>query len=118
MEEVVEIKNFRNIKNFKEELLDVFNYVSEFLKNHTEKENSVYYESIISHKIDRLCFGIPNFILSVDSFKIINDIFLYVIQLKEDKNLKNYQRNIINEIYQKFKYLMEWCLLYYEETFL
>ena len=118
MEEIYDIQKFRNIKNFKEELLDVFSYVSEFLKNHTEKENIIYFQSVISHKIDRLCYGIPNFILSVDSFKIINDIFLNVIQLKEDKNIKNERKNIVNEIYQKFKYLMEWCILYYEETLL
>ncbi len=119
MEEVVvDIKNFKSIKYFEEELYDVYRYVSDFMKNHTEKEKIIYYESIISHKIDRLCFGIPNFILSVTSFKIIKDIFSQLIELKENNQVKNELQNIINEMYLRFKYLLEWCILYYEETYL
>ena len=86
------------------------------MMNHTEKEKRIYYESIISHKIDRLCFGIPNFILSVNIFKMIKEIFLKLIDLKENKQIKN--EVIINEMYLRFKYLMEWCILYHEETYL
>ena len=114
MDEINEIKNFRNIKYFEEELLDVYKFVSEFIKNHNEKEIITYYESVICHKIDRLCFGIPNFILSVEIFKMIKDIFLKIISIKQNKEIKNIQNNIIDEMYLIFKYLMEWCILYYE----
>ena len=117
MEEVViNIKDFRSIKYFEEELKDIYEYISDFMMKHTEKEKRIYYESIISHKIDRLCFGIPNFILSVNIFKMVKEIFLKLIDLRENKQIKN--EVIINEMYFRFKYLMEWCLLYYEETYL
>ena len=118
MDEINEIKNFRSIKYFEEELLDIYNYISEFIKAHNEKEINTYYESVICHKIDRLCFGIPNFILSDEIFKMIKDIFLKLINIKQDKDVKNVQKNIINEMYLKFKYLLEWCILYFEETYL
>ena len=118
MEECVNINNFRNIKYFEEELIDVFNYVSKFIKEHTEKEIKIYYNSIICHKIDRLCFGIPNFLISSEIFKMIKEIFLKIIELKEDPKKKDEQNEMINEMYFRFKYLLEWCILYYEETYL
>ena len=117
-EENIDIKNFRSIKYFEEELLDVYNFIFDFYKDHTEKEISTYYESIIIHKIDRLCYGIPNFILSVGVFKMVKEIFLKLIELKENKSMKNEEENRINEMYFRFKYLIEWCILYYEETYL
>ncbi len=118
MEEIVSINNFRSIKYFEEELLDIYIYVSDFMKNHNEKEIITCYESIMSHKIDRLCFGIPNFILSVDIFKMVKEIYLKLIDLKEKKQIKNEEEKIITEMYFRFKYLMEWCIFYYEETYM
>ena len=118
MEECVEIQNFRKIKYFEEELIDVFNYVSKYINAHTEKEIKNYYDSIICHKIDRLCLRIPNFIINSETFKMIKEIFLKIIELKEDPEKKNEQNDIINEMYFRFKYLLEWCILYYEETYL
>ena len=118
MEENIDIKNFINIKYFEEELKDVYNFIEDFINNHTEKEISSYYESVIIHKVDRLCFGIPNFILSVGVFQMVKEIFKKIIQLKENKSKKSEKQNRINEMYLKFKYLMEWCIFYYEETYL
>ena len=122
-ENIIDVSKFRNIKYFEEELLDVYSFISDFMKNHSEKENKTCYESIISHKIDRLCYGIPNFILSVDVFKMVKDIFLKIIEIKEKekenkKITKNEQNIFINEMYMRFKYLLEWCILYYEESYL
>ena len=117
MEKIVDIKSFRNIKYFEEELSDVFNYLSNFIKSHSEKENTIFYESIICHKIDRLCFGIPNFLLSFDVMKMVKEIYSKIIEIKKDNSIKNMKKTIIDEIYDRFKYLIEWTLFYYEETF-
>ena len=116
--EEVDIKSFRNTKYSVQELNDVYNYISDFIKNHSDKENNVYYESVICHKVDRLCLGIPNFILSEEVFKLIKDIFIMIIELKKDISIKDEQlKKYINEMYDKFKYLMEWSILFFEETF-
>ena len=110
--EEVDIKSFRNTKYSVQELNDVYNYISDFIKNHSDKENNVYYESVICHKVDRLCLGIPNFILSDEVFKLIKEIFTMIIKLKEDTSIKDEQlKKYINEMYDKFKYLMEWSIL-------
>ena len=117
MEKIVDINSFRNIKYFEEELSDVFNYLSTFIKDHSENENTVYYESVICHKIDRLCYGIPNFVISINIMKMIKDIYSKIIKIKGDNSIKNMKKNIIDEIYFRFKYLIEWVIFYYEETF-
>ena len=116
--EEIEIENLRQIKYFKEELLDILSFLTDFIEKSTEKQKAVYYESIIQHKVDRVCNGIPNFILSPEVFKLIEEIYLKIINIKENKNLVNGEGKRINEIYGRFKYLIEWCLLYYEETFI
>ena len=116
--EEIEIENLRQIKYFKEELLDILSFLTDFIEKSTEKQKAVYYESIIQHKVDRVCNGIPNFILSPEVFKLIEEIYLKIINIKENKNLINEEGKRINEIYGRFKYLIEWCLLYYEETFI
>ena len=116
--EEIEIENLRQIKYFKEELLDILSFLTDFIEKSTEKQKAVYYESIIQHKVDRVCNGIPNFILSPEVFKLIEEIYLKVINIKENKNLINEEGRRINQIYGRFKYLIEWCLLYYEETFI
>ena len=116
--EEIEIENLRQIKYFKEELLDILSFLTDFIEKSTEKQKAVYYESIIRHKIDRVCNGIPNFILSPEVFKLIEEIYLKIINIKENKNLINEEGRRINQIYGRFKYLIEWCLLYYEETFI
>ena len=115
--EEIEIENLRQIKYFKEELLDILSFLTDFIEKSTEKQKAVYYESIIRDKIDRVCNGIPNFILSPDVFKLVEEIYSTIINIKEKKNPINEEGKRINEIYGKFKYLIEWCLLYYEETF-
>ena len=116
--EEIEIENLRQIKYFKEELLDILSFLTDFIEKSTEKQKAVYYESIIQHKVDRVCNGIPNFILSPEVFKLIEEIYLKIINIKENKNLINEEARRINQIYGRFKYLIEWCLLYYEETFI
>ena len=116
--EEIEIENLRQIKYFKEELLDILSFLTDFIEKSTEKQKSVYYESIIQHKVDRVCNGIPNFILSPEVFELIEEIYLKIINIKENKNLINEEGRRINQIYGRFKYLIEWCLLYYEETFI
>ena len=116
--EEIEIENLRQIKYFKEELLDILSFLTDFIEKSTEKQKAVYYESIIQHKVDRVCNGIPNFILSPEVFKLIEEIYLKIINIKEKKNLINEEDRRINQIYGRFKYLIEWCLLYYEETFI
>ena len=116
--EEIEIENLRQIKYFKEELLDILSFLTDFIEKSTEKQKAVYYESIIQHKVDRVCKGIPNFILSPEVFKLIEEIYLKIINIKENKNLINEEGRRINQIYGRFKYLIEWCLLYYEETFI
>ena len=116
--EEIEIENLRQIKYFKEELLDILSFLTDFIEKSTEKQKAVYYESIIQHKVDRVCNGIPNFILSPEVFELIEEIYLKIINIKENKNLVNGEGKRINEIYGRFKYLIEWCLLYYEETFI
>ena len=116
--EEIEIENLRQIKYFKEELLDILSFLTDFIEKSTEKQKAVYYESIIQHKVDRVCNGIPNFILSPEVFKLIEEIYLKIINIKENKNLINEEGRRINQIYWRFKYLIEWCLLYYEETFI
>ena len=116
--EEIEIENLRQIKYFKEELLDILSFLTDFNEKSTEKQKAVYYESIIQHKVDRVCNGIPNFILSPEVFKLIEEIYLKIINIKENKNLINEEGRRINQIYGRFKYLIEWCLLYYEETFI
>ena len=116
--EEIEIENLRQIKYFKEELLDILSFLTDFIEKSTEKQKAVYYESIIQHKVDRVCNGIPNFILSPELFKLIQEIYLKIINIKENKNLINEEGRRINQIYGRFKYLIEWCLLYYEETFI
>ena len=116
--EEIEIENLRQIKYFKEELLDILSFLTDFIEKSPEKQKAVYYESIIRDKIDRVCNGIPNFILSPEVFKLVEEIYLKVINIKEKKNLLNEEGKRINEIYGRFKYLIEWCLLYYEETFI
>ena len=116
--EEIEIENLRQIKYFKEELLDILSFLTDFIEKSTEKQKAVYYESIIQHKVDRVCNGIPNFILSPEVFKLIEEIYLKIINIKENKNLINEEGRRINQIYGRFKYLIEWCLLYYEETFI
>ena len=115
--EEIEIENLRQIKYFKEELLDILSFLTDFIEKSTEKQKAVYYESIIRDKIDRVCNGIPNFILSPDVFKLVEEIYSTIINIKEKKNPINEEGKRINEIYGRFKYLIEWCLLYYEETF-
>ena len=116
--EEIEIENLRQIKYFKEELLDILSFLTDFIEKNTEKQKAVYYESIIQHKVDRVCNCIPNFILSPEVFKLIEEIYLKIINIKENKNLINEEGRRINQIYGRFKYLIEWCLLYYEETFI
>ena len=116
--EEIEIENLRQIKYFKEELLDILSFLTDFIEKSTEKQKAVYYESIIQHKVDRVCNGIPNFILSPEVFELIEEIYLKIINIKENKNLINEEGRRINEIYGRLKYLIEWCLLYYEETFI
>ena len=113
----IEIENLRQIKYFKEELLDILSFLTDFIEKSTEKQKAVYYESIIRDKIDRVCNGIPNFILSPEVFKLVEEIYSTIINIKEKKNPINEEGKRINEIYGRFKYLIEWCLLYYEETF-
>ena len=115
--EEIEIENLRQIKYFKEELLDILSFLTDFIEKSTEKQKAVYYESIIRDKIDRVCNGIPNFILSPEIFKLVEEIYSTIINIKEKKNPINEEGKRINEIYGRFKYLIEWCLLYYEETF-
>ena len=115
--EEIEIENLRQIKYFKEELLDILSFLTDFIEKSTEKQKAVYYESIIRDKIDRVCNGIPNFILSPEVFKLVEEIYSTIINIKERKNPINEEGKRINEIYGRFKYLIEWCLLYYEETF-
>ena len=117
--EEIDIKSFRNAHYSEQELIDIFNYISDFIVNHSDKENNAYYESVICHKVDRLCLNIPNFLLSEEIFKLIKEIFTQLIKLKEDNSFKNEQlKKYINEMYNRFKYLMEWSILYFEETFL
>ena len=116
--EEIEIENLRHIKYFKEELLDILSFLTDFIEKSTEKQKAVYYESIIQHKVDRVCNGIPNFILSPEVSELIEEIYLKIINIKENKNLINEEGRRINQIYGRFKYLIEWCLLYYEETFI
>ena len=116
--EEIEIENLRQIKYIKEELLDILSFLNDFIEKNSEKQKAVYYESIIRHKIDRVCNGIPNFILSPEVFKLVKEIFMKAINLKEKKNQTNEAGKRINEIYGRFKYLIEWCLIYYEETFI
>ena len=116
--EEIEIENLRQIKYFKEELLDILSFLTDFIEKSTEKQKAAYYESIIQHKVDRVCNGIPNFILSPEVFELIEEIYLKIINIKENKNLINEEGRRINQIYGRFKYLIEWCLLYYEETFI
>ena len=115
--EEIEIENLRQIKYFKEELLDILSFLTDFIEKSTEKQKAIYYESIIRDKIDRVCNGIPNFILSPEVFKLVEEIYSTIINIKEKKNPINEEGKRINEIYGRFKYLIEWCLLYYEETF-
>ena len=116
MEETVELKNLRNIKNFEEELKDVYYFLADFWKEHLAKEVEIYYSSVIVHKIDRLCHGIPNFVLSPGIFQMVKNIFFKCIELK-NTSLKNDVSKRIDDIYSRFKYLLEWCILYYEETY-
>ena len=116
--EIISLDNFRQIKNTKEELIDILSYLNDFIINSTERQKSVYYESVIRHKVDRICYYIPNFILSPDIFELVVKIFNKIVEIKEKKNPKNEELKRINEMYGRFKYLIEWCLLYYEETYI
>ena len=113
----IKFDKFRQIKYFKEELIDILSFLTDFIQNNTEKQKSVYYESIIRHKVDRVCYGIPNFVLSPEIFKLVEEIFTKLVEIKEKKNPINEEAKRINEMYGRFKYLIEWCLLYYEETY-
>ena len=116
--EIIPIEKFRQIKNTKEELIDILSFLTDFIIDATEKQKSVYYESVIRHKVDRVCYYIPNFILSADIFELVEKIFTKLVEIKEMKNPKNEELKRINEMYSRFKYLIEWCLLYYEETYI
>ena len=111
------IENFRQIKNTKEELLDILSFLNDFIDMNTEKRKEVYYNSIIRYKVDRVCYNIPNFILNPEIFKLVEEIFLKIVEIKEKKNPINEEAKRINEMYGRFKYLIEWCLFYYEETY-
>ena len=116
--EIIPLEKFRQIKNTKEELIDILSFLTDFIIDATEKQKSVYYESVIRHKIDRVGYYIPNFILSADIFELVEKIFTKLVEIKEKKKKKNEELKRINEMYSRFKYLIEWCLLYYEETYI
>ena len=117
-EESINIERFRKIKNIKEELIDILSFLTDFFDSNTEKQKDVYYSSVIRHKIDRVCYNIPNFVLSPEIFKLVEEIFLKLVEIKEKKNPINEEAKRINEMYGRFKYLIEWCLFYYEETYI
>ena len=161
----IDLENFRQIKNLKEELIDILSFLNDFIVKNTEpkkaayyesvirykvdrvcydlpniplspelfklveeiftklveikeKKKEVYYNSIIRHKVDRVCYIIPNFVLSPKIFELVKEIFLKLVEIKEKKNPINEEAKRINEMYGRFKYLIEWCLLYYEETYI
>ena len=116
--EIIPLEKFRQLKYIKEELIDILSFITDFINNSTEKQKSVFYESVIRHKVDRVCYYIPNFILSSDVFELVEKIFMKLIDIKEKKIAKNEELKRINEMYGRFKYLIEWCLLYYEETYI
>ena len=115
--EIVHIENFRKIKNLKEELIDILSFLNDFIVKNTEPKKAAYYESVIRYKVDRVCYIIPNFVLSPKIFELVKEIFLKLIEIKEKKNPINEDAKRINEMYGRFKYLLEWCLFYYEETY-
>ena len=117
MAQQIDVENFRQIKNVKEELIDILSFLTDFIDSNTEKKKEVYYNSIIRHKVDRVCYIIPNFVLSPKIFELVKEIFLKLIEIKEKKNPINEEAKRINEMYGRFKYLIEWCLFYYEETY-
>ena len=117
MAQEFDLENFRQIKNTKEELKDILSFLTDFIDNNTEKRKDVYYSSIICYKVDRVCYNIPNFLLSPEVFNLVKEIFLKLVEIKERKNPINAEAKRINEMYGRFKYLIEWCMLYYEETY-
>ena len=117
-QEEIPMENFRQIKYAKEELIDILSFLTDFINNNSEKQKNVYYNSIIRHKVDRVCYNIPNFVLSPELFQLIYEIFLKLVDIKEKKNTTKEESERINEMYGRFKYLIEWCLVYYEETYL
>ena len=118
MAQEIDLENFRQIKNVKEELIDILSFLTDFIDNNTEKRKEAYYSSIICYKVDRVCYNIPNFLLSPEVFELVEKIFLKLVEIKERKNPINAEAKRINEMYGRFKYLIEWCILYYEETYI
>ena len=116
--EIVHIENFRKIKYLKEELIDILSFLNDFIVKNTEPKKAAYYESVIRYKVDRVCYDLPNIPLSPEVFKLVEEIFTKIVEIKEKKNPMYGDLKRINEMYGRFKYLIEWCLLYYEETFI
>ena len=116
--EIVHIENFRKIKNLKEELIDILSFLNDFIVKNTEPKKAAYYESVIRYKVDRVCYDLPNIPLSPEVFKLVEEIFTKLVEIKEKKNPMYGDLKRINEMYGRFKYLIEWCLLYYEETYI
>ena len=82
-EESINIERFRKIKYIKEELIDILSFLTDFIDSNTEKKKEVYYNSIIRHKVDRVCYISPNFVLSPKIFELVKEIFLKLVEIME-----------------------------------
>ena len=97
----IDLENFRQIKNVKEELIDILSFLTDFIDSNTEKKKEVYYNSIIRHKVDRVCYIIPNFVLSPKIFELVKSL-LFSLSSSENSSfiviLENLFISTINSI--------------------
>ena len=122
--ENIDINSMKNLKYSEEELKDVNKFIDEYIPNHSSKDTITNYETVISPKIDRLCMNIPNFVINSAVFDLVYKIFKKLIDKKDDK--KNEIRwsedkqpiNLYQDMFLRFKYLLEWCMFYYEVTYI
>ena len=122
--ENIDINSMKNLKYSEEELKDVSKFIDEYIPNHSTKDTITNYETVISPKIDRLCMNIPNFVINSAIFDLVYKIFQKLIDKKDDKKYEikeseNTQPiNLYQDMFMRFKYLLEWCMFYYEQTYM